>query len=84
MTIPRILLSYLTYYIASLLLNAFLIAFYAVQALTTHPGCFTQSGTNISHRFEFAFAAGLTLAGVEAINTNICGILLRLRIQKDD
>ena len=80
MAFPRILLSYLTYYIASLLLNAFLIAFYAVQALTSHPDCLTQSGTNISHRFEFALTAGLTLAVVEGVNTNVCGIILRLRI----
>ena len=77
-------MSYLAYYAASLLLNACLIAFYAVQVFATHPSCVTQGGTNITHGFNFAFTTGLVLAVLEAINTNVCGILARLRVQKDE
>ena len=74
----------MAYYTASLLLNACLIAFYAVQVFTAHPSCLTQGGTNITHRFNFAFATGLILAVLEAINTNVFGIVARLRVQKDE
>ena len=62
--------SYLKYYIASLLCNALLVSFYAVQVFTTHKPCLVEN-TNITSAFERAFCAGLVLAMLNCLNSNV-------------
>ena len=77
-------MSYIGYYVASLLFNAFLLAFYAVAVFSSHHDCLTKNGTNITTWFEFMFRSGLVLLGLEIVNSNFCNIYYRFKIQLEE
>lgn len=68
----------------SLLANVFMIALYAVQVFSRHEGCYSRSGFNITTRFEAAFKVGLCVFIAEMINTNICHIYCRMKVQVEE
>ena len=74
--------TYIGYYIALLLYNALLLAFYVIQVFSYHHvECLNRAGLNVTDRFEFMFKSGLILLGADIVNTNMFNIYLRFKVQ---
>ena len=77
-------MTYIGYYVASLLFNSLLFVLYVVQVFSKHHPCLMKTGENITRRYQIMFAVGLALLGAEMINTNICNIYYRYKAQIED
>ena len=77
--------TYIGYYIASLLYNALLLAFYVIQVFSYHHvECLNRAGLNVTDRFEFMFKSGLVLLGADIVNTNMFNIYYRFKVQQEE
>ena len=64
---------------AGLLLNAALLSCYTVMAFTPHVPCLTDSGTNVTKGFEFAFKLGFYATVADFINAAFLEFYIRQR-----
>ena len=74
-------MGYLIYYTCNLLVNIVLLSFYVILVFSDHHACTTSHGRNITTSFEFAFKLGLGVLLIDAANTNLVNIYLRLTVQ---
>ena len=76
-------MSYLIYFIAILLFNMVLLAFYVMEVFTEHHECKTKNGANVTLRYEFVFKVGLVILLADATN-NLINIYLRFKVNLDE
>ena len=71
--------TYACYYLISLIYNAGLLSFYAVQTFAIHHPCLTKGGKNITNSFENAFMVGFVVVTADAIISNYLYIYFRFK-----
>ena len=76
--------AYTCYYVVSLLINASVLALYAVQAFSFHQPCLSKQGHNITKAFEHLFQLGFAINFAEAFLANLLNTHLRFQVQKEE
>ena len=77
-------MSYIGYFIVSLLYNIVLLALYIVQTSVKHSQCVTSAGVDVSARYQRSFEVGLVILFIDFVNSNIVQIYAKFKKQLED
>ena len=78
------MLSYLIYYIVTLIFNFLLLSMYFVRVYEDFPNCIDSiSGQNYTFGFELSYGIGFIVILAETLNINVLSIYLRYKVKKE-
>ena len=78
------MLSYLIYYIVTLIFNSLLLSMYFVRVYEDFPNCIDSvSGQNYTFGFELSYGIGFLVVLAETLNINVLGIYLRYKVKRE-
>ena len=78
------MLSYLIYYVVTLLFNSLLLSMYFVRVYEDFPDCIDSvSGQNYTFWFEVSYGIGFLVVLAETMNINVFGIYLRYKVKRE-